>query len=211
MVQLTIDFTTGLVNGTFDAEPRSMLNENKLFLGTLFSLDDSSVKLYIRYNCSVSDYCDVEFVRETLSSTLAVMQVEPIRQKLVDRLYNPNNAELIQYVEWSLFYEPSRKKYAVTQLGVYYCNTPACGYNRTALEIFQMLDREYNLPINLSVINATTPPWPTQTSTLKLIIISTSELTIVTATTSNHGSCLLEHFSNIIIIPFIIITYFYIH
>ncbi len=56
MVTLIIDFTTGLVNGSFDAESRDILTENKLIIETTFSLNDTSVKVDIKYNCSVSDY-----------------------------------------------------------------------------------------------------------------------------------------------------------
>jgi hypothetical protein len=72
MVQLTIDFNRGLVNGSFDAERRSILTENILLIETTFSLNDTSIKVNIQYNCSVSDYCDIEFVRETLSSPRAI-------------------------------------------------------------------------------------------------------------------------------------------
>ena len=39
----------------------------------------------------MSDYCDIEFVRETLSPALATLQIESIRQKLSARLYNSSN------------------------------------------------------------------------------------------------------------------------
>ncbi len=67
-----------------------------LLIGTTFSLNETSVKLDIKYNCLVSDYCDIEFDRETLTPALAEMNVESIRQHLVVRLYNPSNTEPIQ-------------------------------------------------------------------------------------------------------------------
>jgi hypothetical protein len=47
-----------------------------LLIGTTFSLNETSVKLDIKYNCLVSDYCDIEFDRETLTPALAEMNVE---------------------------------------------------------------------------------------------------------------------------------------
>ncbi|CAF3404661.1 unnamed protein product [Rotaria sp. Silwood1] len=90
-VKLTIDFTTGLVNGSFNPENRSILTDDELTIETTFSLNNTSVQVNIRYDCSVSDYCDLDFVREALSSDWSAIQVQPIREKLVSRLYNPNN------------------------------------------------------------------------------------------------------------------------
>ncbi len=50
LVQLTFDFSTSLINGSFDVEPRSILTENMLLIGTTVSLNDTSVKLDIKYN-----------------------------------------------------------------------------------------------------------------------------------------------------------------
>jgi hypothetical protein len=61
-------------------------------------------------------------------------------------------------VEWYQLYEPYGIKDGLMEIGTYYCNTPNCGNNTTPVEIFHMLAREYILPVNLSVINATTPP-----------------------------------------------------
>ncbi|CAF4832832.1 unnamed protein product [Rotaria sp. Silwood1] len=90
-VKLTIDFTTGLVDGSFNPENRSILTDDELTIETTFSLNNTSVQVNIRYDCSVSDYCDLDFVREALSSDWSAIQVQPIREKLVSRLYNPNN------------------------------------------------------------------------------------------------------------------------
>jgi hypothetical protein len=66
-----------------------------------------------------------------------------------------------------------------------------------------MLANDYILPVNLSVINATTPPWPTRTT-----IISTTEY--ITSTT-NHASFLHEHFSSMVMISFVITKYYFIY
>jgi len=58
-------------------------------------------------------------------------------------------------------YEPYGIKDGLTEFGTYYCNTPNCGYNITAIKTFEMLAREYVLPVNLSVIDATTLLWAT--------------------------------------------------
>ncbi|CAF4343673.1 unnamed protein product, partial [Rotaria sordida] len=96
MVKLTIDLNTDLVNGSFNTDRRWIVTENRLFIRSTFSLNDTSVKVNIQYNCSVSDYCNLEFVRETLSSNWSAIQVQPIREKLVSRLYNPNNTDPIE-------------------------------------------------------------------------------------------------------------------
>jgi hypothetical protein len=91
VVSLIIDFTTGLVNGSFNVEEPPAESSDYLFIITTFSLNDTSVKVNIEYDCSVSNDCDLQFVRETLSPAMAAVQVEPLRQKLVTGLYNPNN------------------------------------------------------------------------------------------------------------------------
>ncbi|CAF3023835.1 unnamed protein product [Rotaria sp. Silwood2] len=95
-VELTIDFTTGLVNGSFNTENQSSLVSNKLDIRSIFSLNDISVKVTIRYYCSVSDYCDLDFVRETLSSNWSTVEVQSIREKLASHLYDPNNIDPIK-------------------------------------------------------------------------------------------------------------------
>ncbi|CAF4207586.1 unnamed protein product, partial [Rotaria sordida] len=70
---------------------------NKLVIITQFSLDNTSIRVNITYICSIFDYSDLEFAFETLSPTLAAMQMEPLRQTLAARLYNPNNTDPIEY------------------------------------------------------------------------------------------------------------------
>jgi hypothetical protein len=95
-VMLTIDFAARLVNGSFAGEKPPFQPHDELDVTTRFSLNDTSVKVNIDYTCSVSDYCDLEFLRETLSPTLAAMQVEPVRQELARRLYNPDYTDPIE-------------------------------------------------------------------------------------------------------------------
>ncbi|CAF2564777.1 unnamed protein product [Rotaria sp. Silwood2] len=243
-VKLTIDFTTGLVNGSFDAENRSILSEDVLMIETTFSLNDTSVKVTIRYYCSVSDYCDIDFVRETLSSNWSAIQVQPIREKLVSRLYNPDNTDpikcfsndscpynkslcVVSYfyvqssesttvigkclhitdspkVEWVQSYTANEIGKGLKEGGSYYCNTPTCGYNTSAIETFQMLSDEYILPLNLSVINATTTHKPTETTH------STITSTMRVTTTSNHAASLFGYFFNTVTMFLIITEYFWI-
>ncbi|CAF3434772.1 unnamed protein product [Rotaria sp. Silwood2] len=245
IVKLTIDFTTGLVNGSFNAENRSVLIDDRLTIETIFSLNDTSVIANIRYHCSVSDYCDIDFVSETLSSNWSAIQVQPIREKLVSRLYNQNNTDPIKCfsnnsclqnesfcfvtyvyqqssesstvtgrcqhinnslkVQWIQLYQPRGIGKSLIEGVTYYCNTPICGYNTTAIEIFQMLSHEYILPINLSVINVTTTPTPTKTSSS----IATSKSTLITSTTiSNDAPYLFVNFFNTLMSSFLITKYF---
>jgi hypothetical protein len=95
-VKLAIDFTTGLVNGWFTSKNQSFMPENRLEIETQFSLNDTSIKVNITYTCSMSDYCDLEFVRETLSPALAAVQIEPIRETLAAHLYNSSNTDPIK-------------------------------------------------------------------------------------------------------------------
>jgi len=90
-VKLAINFTTGFVNVMFDPRNQSSIPKKHLEIVTLFSLNDTSIEVNITYICSTSDYCDLEFVRETLSPKLAAIQMESLRQKLAARLYNVNN------------------------------------------------------------------------------------------------------------------------
>jgi len=90
-VKLEIDFITGLVNVQFDAQKHSVQPRNQLDILTIFSLESTSKNVSITYTCSMSDYCDIDFLRETLSSTWATLQMESIRQELATRLYNSNN------------------------------------------------------------------------------------------------------------------------
>jgi hypothetical protein len=93
---LAIDFTTGLVNGWFTSKNQSFMPQNNLEIQTQFSLTDTSIKVNITYTCAMSDYCDLEFVRETLSPVLAAVQLEPIREKLAARLYNSSNTDPVK-------------------------------------------------------------------------------------------------------------------
>ncbi|CAF4795620.1 unnamed protein product, partial [Rotaria sp. Silwood2] len=96
LVELAIDLTASLVSGSFNVENRTVLTKNKVQIESTFSLGDISVKVNIQYDCSVSDYCDLEFVHEILSSNWSAIQVQPLRKKLSSHLYNPNNTDPIQ-------------------------------------------------------------------------------------------------------------------
>ncbi|CAF3665885.1 unnamed protein product [Rotaria sp. Silwood1] len=86
-----------LVNGSFDVQKQPVVPYNKLVIITQFSLDNTSIRVNITYICSIFDYSDLEFAFETLSPTLAAMQMEPLRQTLAAHLYNPNNTDPIEY------------------------------------------------------------------------------------------------------------------
>jgi hypothetical protein len=83
-VTLTIDFVSRLANVSLDAQPDSLLA--RLIIHTTFSLNNQSVVAIITYDCSTTDYCDQEFMRETLGSALANIQVDTLHQNLTDRL-----------------------------------------------------------------------------------------------------------------------------
>ncbi len=90
-VHLAIDFTTGLVNGWFNPRNQSSRPQNQLDVLTIFSLKGTSKNVSITYTCSMSDYCDIDFLREALSSVWPTLRIESIRQELISRLYNANN------------------------------------------------------------------------------------------------------------------------
>ncbi|CAF2520173.1 unnamed protein product [Rotaria sp. Silwood2] len=201
----------------------------------------TTIKKRLANSSFLSDYCDIDFVRETLSSNWSAIQVQPIREKLVSRLYNPNNTDPIKcfsnnsclqnesfcfvvysyfeslndagavgtcrnmnklpQVQWSQSYEANGVGKSLIELGSYYCNTPTCGYNSSAIETFQMLSHEYILPVNLSVINATTLPWPTETTPL-------TAMSTIGVTTSNGAPYILVDFFNTLMISFLITKYF---
>lgn len=94
-VKLTIDFITDFVNGSFDVDNQLSTSQNYLDITTIFSLNAMSTKVEIIYLCIMSDYCDVEVVPKTLWSILAALRLEPLRQNLSIRLYNPNNTHSI--------------------------------------------------------------------------------------------------------------------
>jgi hypothetical protein len=170
----------------------------QVIVKTIFSLNNTSLSIDMRYTCSTSDYCDIEFVRETLSPAFAAMQMEPLRQKLARRLFNSNNTGPIQCVtndtcaqnttvcstsysqsildfnsvrvtgqcsilvslptvSWKLVYTSGLSKTMIEE-GKYQCNIPGCGHNATIIDVFEMLARDYILPINLSVFTLMTPP-----------------------------------------------------
>ncbi len=90
-LNLTIDFTRGFAKGSFAAILQPPRIRDKLDIITTFSLIDTTIKIQIDYICSISDYCDVEFLRETLSPALVAVQMESFRQNLSARLYDSNN------------------------------------------------------------------------------------------------------------------------
>ena len=90
-VFLTIDVTTGLVNGRFSALNQSNQTRNQLDILTVFPLTGPSTDIAITYTCSMSDYCDIDFLRETLASTWPTLKIESVRQEIAARLYNSNN------------------------------------------------------------------------------------------------------------------------
>ncbi|CAF1238062.1 unnamed protein product [Adineta steineri] len=94
-VKLSIDLNNNLVNGSFDFNIKPLWQHNELEIITFFSLTDTSVKIDITYTCSMSDNCDIEFVRQTLTSKLASLQLESVRQTLANRLYNSTNTRYI--------------------------------------------------------------------------------------------------------------------
>jgi hypothetical protein len=241
-VHLAIDFTTGLVNGWFNAQTQSSQPRNQLDILTIFSLKGTSKNVSITYICSMSDYCDIDFLRETLSSAWASLQMESIRQELVNRFYDSNNTCPIrcsnnnscpqntllcsvtyshsngtsggnEKVEsgctnltdhepifvWFQTYTPFFTD-RQSEIGVFYCNTPNCASNKTVIETFQWLTREYILPLNISILNFTT--------TTSRPTITTTSTRGLTTTTTNYASNLFGQL-NIVILCSIIILFFY--
>ena len=95
-VKLMINPIENLVNGSFISRKATFSDSNRLLVRTHFPLNDSSVIIHIEYDCSVTDYCDIEFVRETLSSTWNKVSIKSIHKELVNRLYDPNNTHVLK-------------------------------------------------------------------------------------------------------------------
>jgi len=102
LVLLSVDFTTGLINGSFHVKQHSNELQNRIYISTYFSLTDTSIKIDIDYTCFMSDYCDLDFAHETLSPAFAAMQLESFRQNLTHHLYNPNNSDPVNCVNNTL-------------------------------------------------------------------------------------------------------------
>ncbi|UJR34955.1 hypothetical protein I4U23_027733 [Adineta vaga] len=96
-VQLKIDLMNGILNGSFITKPQlPYYFDNRLDVRTQFPLTDSSVVIDIDYRCTMSDYCDIDFVREALLSSWNVSSVKSIHETLVNRLYEPTSTGPVQ-------------------------------------------------------------------------------------------------------------------
>jgi hypothetical protein len=100
-LKLTIDFTRGFANGSFATMLQPPRIRDKLDIITFFSLIGTKITIEIDYICSISDYCDVEFLRETLSPALVAVQMESFRQNLSARLYDSNNVGHFECSDYS--------------------------------------------------------------------------------------------------------------
>lgn len=85
-VELRFDFIQHLVNGSF--EPK---NETQSFpeLDIVIEFNSSRMSTYLDYNC-VTDTCDQEFVRETLSPVMAEFNSTELLSILTDTFFTTN-------------------------------------------------------------------------------------------------------------------------
>ncbi|CAF1007381.1 unnamed protein product [Adineta ricciae] len=238
-VKLTIDPIQNLVNGSFISGKRTILNGDHLLVRTHFPLNDSSVIINIDYTCSVNDYCDIEFVRETLSSAWNKVPIKSIHKQLVSRLYDPNNTDVpvqcsnnnscsnnttycfgsyvcttevsnnnyfidsectqtdeIRGIIWRKRYFTSHASNSINT-GTYFCNKPHCASDTSIGDTFQWLDREYILPLNISVVNFTTTRRPTTT---RATTLSSTRST----TTRRNNASFVFGFCNSILLLFLV-------
>ncbi|CAF1007416.1 unnamed protein product [Adineta ricciae] len=235
-VKLTIDPIQNLVNGSFISKKPTSSDSNRLFVRTHFPLNDSSVIIDIEYDCSVNDYCDIEFVRETLSSSWSEAPIKSIHKQLVSRLYDPNNTDVpvqcsnnnscpenttfcyalyqpttlthnngyyvnnmctntneFWKIQWEKTYLPYDRPNSM-DMGVFSCNKPHCASNTSIVDTFQWLEKEYILPLNISVVNLTTTRRPTTTT------ISSPTPT----TTSNNASVVFGFCNSLLSLFFVL-------
>ena len=99
-------------------------------------------------------------------------------------------------IEWQKTYLPFNELNSRDYV-VFSCNKPHCASNTSIFETFQLLNREYILPLNISVVNLTTTTTTTPTST---ITISSTRFT----TTRNNASFVFG-FCNSILSLFLVI------
>ncbi|CAF4166380.1 unnamed protein product, partial [Rotaria sordida] len=86
-VILEIDFESQLVSGALNIENRCVIASLKT--ETKFKLKSNSVISTIWYTCTMSDFCDFEFINELLTNILAQINAISLQQKLIDFLYTP--------------------------------------------------------------------------------------------------------------------------
>ncbi|CAF1238390.1 unnamed protein product [Adineta steineri] len=227
-VKLSIDFTTGLVNGSFYVENQSLSSSDKLNILSIFSLNDTSTTVEITYICSVSDYCNFDFIRETLSSALAAVQIEPLRQELAVRLYNPNNIGAIRCLNNTLCAENTSLcsgVYIRTNKisGDRYDKSGACASSNSNPQVYLIQSYapyQSGISSDIGVFYCNTPncssnttiietfQWLTQKHILPLNfsvvnVTTTMSPTTSSTTPSNHTTPLCGHFHYFI--PYIII------
>jgi hypothetical protein len=84
-VVVEIDFKNEHVSGELDIEKRT--NVASLRTETKFQLESNSIMSTVWYTCTMSDYCDFDFLNELLTNKLAEFNATSIQQKLIDLLY----------------------------------------------------------------------------------------------------------------------------
>ncbi|CAF1001452.1 unnamed protein product, partial [Adineta ricciae] len=66
-------------------------------------------------------------------------------------------------IQWEKIYLPYNPLNSM-DTGVFSCNKPHCASNTSIVDTFQWLEKEYILPLNISVVNLTTTRRPTTTT-----------------------------------------------
>lgn len=82
-------FTTH-VEDWFNADNQSFVSYDALHIITLFYLNNDTTYGHFIYQCSMNDYCDIDFLREILSTSLPTEYVASFRKDLTTRLYDRN-------------------------------------------------------------------------------------------------------------------------
>jgi hypothetical protein len=91
-VNVEIDFKNRVVTGLLYMNKRNSIAT--LRLETKFQHEINSIKTTVWYTCTMSDYCDQDFLNELLTDKLAEFNVTSVQEKLINLLYISNTTEI---------------------------------------------------------------------------------------------------------------------
>ncbi|CAF1373531.1 unnamed protein product [Rotaria sordida] len=211
-VILEIDFESQLVSGVLNIENRYAIASLKT--ETKFKLKSNSVISTIWYTCTMSDFCDFEFINELLTNKLAQINATSLQQKLIDFLYTPIPSQInIQcsnrLCSWNSFCQSDFRNIFTPQYNYTYidgtlpciqisqndqfikitqqylpsavqlsemnmrCNVKQCNTDNIVSEVYTLIQNEFTLPLNYSILNLnTTFTTTTSPSAASLLILS---------------------------------------
>ena len=114
-VRLEINYNNGLVNSMFrggfnastfkqnssngmkhveewfNSDNETFASYDALQIMTSFALDSDLKSGDLIYQCSMNDYCDIEFVREIFSTSLPTKYIDSFQKNITSRLYTKDN------------------------------------------------------------------------------------------------------------------------